>query len=242
MWSDSGVFAFFVFAMMWLVALRDVFALAQQRRGDMAAVAITAALTGAFVHGLVDFDLYVPGVAVPMFLLLGVVQGLKEVPNESSGAVPWAGGVACAILVGAVLWWESQGLAANFAYGRALELRAARPTLALAEAEEAARLAPRNAYYQSTAGDLAVEAGLFTRAIDHYKRAIENDPNRASYHWRLARAHLSAFGPDGVALTQARLAAMLNPTNPRYQRDAAEIEESLRQSESSLLESNPAKE
>src|SRR5439155_23649667 len=107
MWSDSGVVAFVTFALLWLVALRDAFALARQRAGDAAAIAVCAALGGWVVHSLVDFDLYVPGVAMPAFLLLGVLQGLKELPQVKP-VVPrertrLAVSVICVVAVAAVL-------------------------------------------------------------------------------------------------------------------------------------------
>ena len=85
MWSDSGLPAFIVFAALWLLAIKDGFRLAGQRRGDVGAVAVCAALTGWVVHGLVDFDLYVPGVAIPAFLLLGISARSERTADCQTG-------------------------------------------------------------------------------------------------------------------------------------------------------------
>jgi putative inorganic carbon (HCO3(-)) transporter len=246
MWCDSGVFAFVAFAALWLIALRDAFRLARQRQGDAAAVAICAGLTGWVIHSLVDLDLYVPGAVLPAFLLLGALQGLKELreisPVAPRGRRKWLIGAVCAVLIGAVLWTEGREVAAGFAHARAHEIGPRNAASALAEARRAAALAPYDGFYEMAAGDLAISLRKFDEAIRHFQRAIDNDPFRAAYHARLARAEMAAYGVSKEVLKQFRLAASLNPTNARYQQDLAEAEESVRQPSNDLLGSTPAKE
>jgi O-antigen ligase len=246
MWSDSGLPAFIVFAALWLLAIRDGFRLVGQRRGDVGAVAVCAALTGWVVHGMVDFDLYVPGVGIPAFLLLGILQGLKELPSVKpvapQGKAKWVIGLVCAVLVGAVVWIEGRSLAAGSLYGQATGLERENPVAAFEEIRRAVSLSPDNAFYQAAAGSLAVRLGKFDEAIGYYRAAINNDPFRASYHWRLARAEMAAHGVDDKARQQLQQAVALNPTNQRYRQTPDEVEESVRQSSSSLLQSSPARE
>jgi O-antigen ligase len=246
MWSDSGVLAFLVFALIWLVAIRDSFELARRRYGDAAAIAICAALSGWVVHALVDFDLYVPGVAIPAFLILGTLQGLKELPRVRAvrppGAMKWALMAVCGAVVAVVFFIEGRHLAASFQHGQARALRYTDPGRALAAGRRAVALAPRNAYYEAVAGDLAVDLGRFSEAIEWYSLASASDPYRASYHWRLARVLVAQN--DRItekAIGQLQQAAELNPTNQRYQNDLAAAKESVRQSSRSLLESVPAR-
>ena len=246
MWSDSGFPAFIVFAALWLLAIKDSFRLAGQRRGDVGAVAVCAALTGWVVHGLVDFDLYVPGVAIPASLLLGTLQGLKELPTVKPVAfrrkAKWAVGLICAVVAGTVVWMEGQALAASFLYGQALGFEGLNPMAGLEGIRRAVSLSPNNASYQAAAGNLAIRLGKFDEAIGYYQAAIDNDPFRASYHWRLAQAEKAAQGMDDKALQQLRQAVALNPTNKRYSQALAEAEESVRQSSSDLLQFSPTKE
>ena len=246
MWSDSGLPAFIVFAALWMLAIKDSFRLAGQRRGDVGAVAVCATLTGWVVHGLVDFDLYVPGVAIPAFLLLGILQGLKELPTVKPvalrGKAKWAVGLICAVVAGTVVWMEGQALVASFLYGQALRLERENPVAAFEEIQHAVSLSPNNAPYQAAAGSLAIRLGKFDEAIGYYQVATDNDPFRASYHWRLAQAEKAAQGMDDKALQQLRQAVALNPTNKRYSQALAEAEESVRQSSSGLLQFSPAKE
>jgi len=245
MWSDSGIGGFLAFALLWLVALRDAFELARQRRGDAAAIAVCAALAGWVVHSLMDFDLYVPGVAMPAFLLLGVLQGLKDLP-EVAPVVPREGarvavGAVCVAVVAGVMWMEGRSLAASFAHGEMQDRRSTNPAGALAAARRAIELAPRNAHYHAAAGDLAVTMYNFGEAIEHYRAAIDCDPYRPSYHWRLARALTRAGGMNDQAIEEFGLAHRLNPTKQLYGNDLQAAKESVRQSTPLLLESAPAK-
>ena len=59
MWSDSGFLAFVLYAGTWSMALTDCYRLVRHRQGDLAGIAVFASLSGAAVHSLVDFDLYI---------------------------------------------------------------------------------------------------------------------------------------------------------------------------------------
>jgi O-antigen ligase len=246
MWSDSGVLAFMAFAALWIVALRDSLRLARQRVGDAAAAAVCGALVGWAIHGLVDFDLYVPGVALPAFILLGTVQGLKELPRTDSVTPRRRANLlvaaVCGIVVVAVLWTESRALLAISLHGQAVELAEIDPPAAFDAARQAAELTPWNPQLQSSLGDLAMQARKPGDAIVAYRHAIEDDRFRASLWGRLAMARMNVHGVDSEAIQCLRKAVELNPTNARYKQALADAEESVRQSAPPLLESSPAKE
>lgn len=246
MWSDSGVFAFAAFAGLWVVAVRDSIRLVRQRVGDVAAAALCGALVGWIVHGLVDFDLYMPGVALPAFILLGMVQGLKELPRTDSVTprrrTNWLVGAVCAMVLGAVVWIEGMALAADLIQNRASELVRADPMAALDEAKRAAELASWNPQFQSHVGDLALWVGKTEEAFAAYRHAIQDDPYRASCWWRLAEAKKATHGVDAEVLQLFSKAVELNPTNARYSQALAAAKESVRQSSGSLLGFSPAKE
>lgn len=229
MWSDSGFCAFIVFAALWLLALKDALRLIGQRRGDAGAVAVCAALAGWVIHGLVDFDLYVPGLAIPAFMLLGILQGLKEQPTVKPvtprGNTKWGIGLISVAIVGTVIWAEEKSLAANFLYGEAIDLARLDPLGAAREIQRAVDLWPDNASYQAAAGNLAMHLGRFDQAIGYYRTAVRNDPFRASYHWRLAQAEMAFHGLSEKALDELGRAVELNGTNKRYQQALADAKE-----------------
>ena len=246
MWSDSGVLAFVAFAVLWIVAMRDALRLARQRAGDAAAAAVCGALAGWTVHGLADFDLYVPGVALPAFVLLGTVQGLKALPRTDS--VPprqranWFVAAICVAVVVAVLWTESRALAAALTLGRARQLVGTNPFAGLGEARRAAELAPWNPRLQSSLGEVARRVGKPEEAVAAYRHAIEDDPYRALGWWQLASTMRATHGIDTEVIQLFEKAVELNPTNQRYHEDLAAAKESVRQSPGSLLQSDSAKE
>jgi len=240
MWSDSGVAGFVIFALLWLVALRDSFELARHRYGDAAGIAVCAAIAGWTVHALMDFDLYVPGVALPAFVLLGVLQGLKDMPEiepvTSQRRPRMAVGTLCMAVLGFVVWWEGRSLWAGFYHAQNRALQEVDPLAAAEAARQAVRLNPRNPQFFGAAGDLAVRLGRFDEAIRLYENAIECDPYRASFHWRLGRVLTAAGGRESQAVEQFRRAVALNPTKQAYRDDLAE---SIRQAAPPLLQSRP---
>lgn len=243
MWADSGVAGFVIFALLWLVGLRDAFALARQRTGDAAGIAIAAALTGWTVHSLLDFDLYVPGVALPAFVLLGVLQGLKDMPEIEPVTTyrrpRLAMGTMCVAVLAFVVWWEGRSLVAALYHAESRDLQGSNPSAAVAPAQQAIRLNPQNPYYYRAAGDLAVELGRFDEAIRLYAQASDCDPYRAAFHWRWARALMAAGGHESQAVEQLKVAIALNPTKTAYREDLKTFEESIRQAPPRLLQSRP---
>ncbi|HUJ11561.1 MAG TPA: O-antigen ligase family protein [Verrucomicrobiae bacterium] len=245
MWSDSGVLAFISFTLLWIVGVRDAFRLARRRKGDAAAIAICGVLVGWSMHGLVDFDLYVPGVALPVFILLGSVQGLKEIPRTDTVTprrrTNWLVGLVCAAMLFAVLWLEGRGLAASLAFTREQELRRIHPLAALQEARSAVRLSPWNLRYQSGLGELALLTGNPDEGIAAYRQAVADDPYRSSCWWHLAEARKAVYGVDAQTVEILRKAVALNPTEATYSNALVTAEKSVRQPPRTLLESPPTK-
>jgi hypothetical protein len=105
MWCDSGVLAAVVFGALWVAGV-------WRRPGDLWQMAATAGLAGFVVHQGLDFDLYVPGVAVPAFLLLGVGRDRSEEPARKRSPV---GLMSVALAVAAWSGWQlaTHGLTAR---------------------------------------------------------------------------------------------------------------------------------
>ncbi len=214
-WSDSGLAAFVVFTALSVTGLGAVFRLARQRRTP-GAWALAVSVTGWMAHGLMDFDLYVPGVAVPAWILLGAVAGLHDPPGLPVGPRRWWVKLGVVLVVVVVSGVAGRGLVAAFWYGRARE------TGDLFAAEQAVRWQPANSHYLATAGDCAFTLGRAELAVYYYRTAATHDPWRATYPARLARA-LWASGARDEARRALQRAMQLNPTNEQYRRDWATL-------------------
>lgn len=232
--SDSGIGAFVVFTALWGVGLWRALRLARQR-ADALSAGLAAALAAWTTHGLLDFDLYVPGVALPAFGLLGAVQGLSDpVASKADGrqAVPPTADrcrrvlvVLATLLVTGILWLEGGMLAAAFAFGKGDAIRAV-------------QRAPRNPHYWTLLGDVAMQLGDKATALEAYAKAVDLDPMRPGRHVRLARAYWSA-GKPAWAAAALRQAIALHPGERSYREELKAIEESVRQLKGGLLQSHP---
>jgi len=222
MWSDSGVFAFLAYLALWGAGL--VKAVRQGRGADPLSVGLAAGLVGWVVHQGVDFDLHVPGVAVPAFLLLGLVCSERQEgePSTKVSGLRWV----AAVLALPIVFWAGRQLVAG---GR----------LAAGDVEGAVRYAPRNADYWTVGGMKALEGGAPKLAIRAFSQAARLDQCRAVRHWHLALALAEAHGWIPRAVGELREAVRLNPTKQRYREALAEIEEKLRQPGDGLLLSAP---
>lgn len=244
MWSDSGLVACVLFAAMWLVACRDALRLVRERGGDVVGRALVAAMLGWTVHGLVDFDLYVPGLAWPAFVLMGLVQGLKADENRSAEPVMWRGWrrawlVAALGVVTGGLMWCGRSLMASYRWSQAVGLATADPVAAYRVVAEAAQTMPSRAFYHSQAGTLAGRVGRWDEAVEHWQAAVAVDPMRSANHWWLAMAKARARHPAEEVVSVLRQAVQLHPTKRSYADELARWQESVRQGAGGLLESAP---
>ncbi len=226
MWSDSGVLAFLAFAALWGGGLWLAVRRARESGGEPVRVALAAALAGWVVHQGVDFNLHVPGTALPAFLLLGLAVA-GQVTSAEKPVPSWRWTRLAVLGAGlAVVGWEGR-------------LLLAKARLAGGDLVGAVRLVPNNADYWSALSRAAEEAANWPLAIQAAERAVELDRYRASRHWRLALAEARVHGWTERSAAQLREAVRLNPTKKQYREALAEVEEKLRQGPGALLLSAP---
>lgn len=244
MWSDSGLVAFAVFALMWGVACRDAWRLARERGGDVTGRALVAAMVGWTVHGLVDFDLYVPGLAWPAFILLGLVQGVRTDSNWFAEPVKWTlsrkawvGGAV--VVVGFVAVWSGRALVANWRWAEGVRLASTNPPAAYRRMEAAVHWMPERAFYWVQAATMAGRLGRWDDAVSHWRQAVARDPYRSAGYWGLAQAMARAGRPAEEVVDVLRCAVRLNPTKLAYAEELTRWEESVRQGAGGLLQSAP---
>lgn len=212
MGSDSGVAALVVFVALWIVGLSQAIRVARER-DDIVSPALAAALTAWTMHGLLDFDLYVPGVAWPAFALLGMVHGRAAAEVPACATVRFGGRTLAAAALATLLgWYEARMCAALWSYGRATRSTGQEKVRA---AMAAVRWAPWHPQYWAFLGDVALRSGDAELAVAAGERAVALDPMRAALHYHLAVTYWWS-GQRTKALSALRQAVTLNPSELRY--------------------------
>lgn len=187
--SDSGILGFASFTALWTLGLIDLLRrLAGKTRWSLTA-SLGLGLWGWTWHNAMDFDLYIPGIALPAFVLLGAVEGLvhpRELcPTKMRLPARWARMAAAAVCM-ALLLPVAQRTRAFYAFTDAHRFKDADPPnlyAASSAMDRATRLAPSNAAYWNHLARVRADLGQGNAAVDAARRAIEQDPFRAGHHW-----------------------------------------------------------
>lgn len=242
---EAGFLSFLVYIGLWVWGGRDALRLVKLRNGDAASVALVMFFAAWTVHSMIDFDLFVPGLAWPAFMILGMVQGLKDpVVSERIDEPVCAERVVrvtCGILVAIVIVYGGLLLTANIYYGKTQPLyyednRRINLKNTMEFAQRSVRLAPMVAHYGLNAGHIALDNQQYNLAEEYFRHAVNQDKFRTRYRLKLAEA-LYHQGKLIESLSELENAARLNPTNLSIQRTLQRVRESIRQSEDSLLHS-----
>src|SRR5271165_2384911 len=101
---------------------------------------------------------------------------------------------------------------------------------ALAAFEEAARLEPKSARYQDEIGFLLAVLGRRGEAVEHFKHAIELDPQYAPAEFHLGAAYWLSSKDATQAIPHLERAVELDPSQAAYQARLGEALESSGQS------------
>ncbi len=77
--------------------------------------------------------------------------------------------------------------------------------------DEAIKAAPNNAKVEGAAGQVLLEAGLYDEALNHFRKAADEDPREPAYDFGAARAQL-ALNQREAARESLNQALAINPT------------------------------
>jgi O-antigen ligase len=242
--ADSGLVGAAGYAGIWILAMIGAARLYRRRSAEKSGdaglwLAVFAGLVAWTTHDLLDFDLYVPGVAAYAFVLAGLVLGAqwrdgiaasqseeRQVSRVDPRIKVWAGRVAATVVFGALLVWFVRVSVANYYYVEAKELMFegnagfAAPVMA-----EARRLAPQSVSYKSFSGDVHLAMGELEEAEKFFHAATVFAPERASNHYRAAIVRWRRLQRvDEFVMNGLRRAVELYPANPTYRAALAEAE------------------
>jgi O-antigen ligase len=242
--SDSGVVSMLLFAVMWLVGIwRAAVAYRRTVADPPSAIiwlAVFAGLVGWAAHNLVDFDLYIPGVAGVAFVLLGVVENGAHADSEKAAdgsrksfsrtKTAWAVTLLVTISLLGFVAWQARISTANYRFTLAQDARfEGKLPEALRCALDAASRAPRTAYYHAFAGEIYLELGRWEEAERQFDLATKRAPFHASYHYFSAWTRRQRLGaPDDTTVRQLKQAVQCYPANPVFKQALEEAVKSSR--------------
>ena len=232
-WVEFGLAGIGLLAAVIAAGARKVVALRGLGGDGMPALAAGAALTGFFVHALVDFPMYLPILLMGLGLWLGALARPAPSAMDEDGS-PARAPLAKAALALAALAWLAQPAIADAASRRALDaLRAGRVDAALYWQSVARRLEPGNAAHYWTEGVIwrdqaidAKDAALAAKADMLFAEGMRHDPYQVANYLeraRFRRMHPELFGGPSEAqiLQWTGEALRLRPYSPVVIAEAA---------------------
>ncbi len=203
-----------------------------QRR--LQAAALLAAALAFSVHAFYDWDWDIPGVTLPVLIMLGVLAGsLAQPPSDratvilvpptllprrqvSATAKLTALGLACAALLLFAISAVLPGLAATKANSALLEADRGTPTALAAAAHEASfatALDPLSGAGPSASASVAIHRGETALARDYLLQAVARQPTDEQAWDSLVHIDLELHR-DTEALSAAQRVLELDPANP----------------------------
>lgn len=220
--TDSGILGFVAYTALWvwpvIVAVKRV-----RQSHDPMMMGLTLGLIGWVIHGLVDFDQYIPSLALLAFLFLGILEARLAGPVRGKLiALPVSIRIAASLLLCAVCvlpWSRSVSIAR---INSARELSVKNPYAAAHEVGVAIRRAPLDAVFSAESARIAMGQGRIDDAILDLTRARVLDPYRAGFAWELGQVYRLKEGLTESFFNQAETAVTLSPRNWIYRQKIAE--------------------
>ncbi len=229
LWTETGTLGILSFLLVWIMFFRD-----WRKTFRVAYVSIGMYMgCGAFlIHSLVDFDFYVPGISMNVWLFIGIIEaqrhkGTKIIKISSLFAKTIISIflVLAVCIVSIILVRPS---IAEIHKDRAIGcLCGDNIRLAEEELETAIRFDKTNGQYYYLRGDILRREGRFEKAIANYRKAIERNKYMPHYHFALGKLLLMRGKGNSVMIEEGikefEKTVKLYPTKPFYLKNLAYV-------------------
>lgn len=252
-WAETGTLGFLAFVGLWAFLLMAGFKECINTRSKSLRalkMGIFSALGAFLLHSLVDFDLYIPGIALFAFALLSLFYGLREQSEGESKPSFSPESPKKAVLAMAplalLLWASLTPFLADKAMVQAREkvkqrdLRAAIPLV-----QRAITLFPLDGQYDFYLGYIykalseqsSDHEENLSRAVEAFQKAVKKEPFSPYNHEQLGMAYWDVATKKGdeayfsMALEELRLATECFPSEPSFTLSLARAMEALGKAE-----------
>ncbi|MBU1262574.1 O-antigen ligase family protein [bacterium] len=165
-----------------------------------------------FIHSSLDFDLYIPGISLLLFLFLGMVfqPEKKDVPTSRLSLV------FVLLLIPLIFYSNQMRLSYKYIEEGWSSLFVKDYEKALAGFTKASTLNPFNGEILFEQGRIYEYLKKREEADGFYREAILRNPNVASYHFQFALFLIRKGGYQKEIIQHLKIASSLYPTKPIY--------------------------
>ena len=229
LWTEIGTLGILSFLLVWVMVFRG-----WKRTFRTAYVTIGMYMgCGAFlIHNLVDFDFYVPGISMNIWLFIGMIEAQRHKGTKIIKIDSFFAKIISSVFLLLVVCVISVILVrpsiAEIHKGRAIDyLRSKNLGLAEEELEKAIRFDKANSQYYSLLGKILEQSDRFDGAIANYRKAITHNKYMPHYHFALGKLLImrgkgnSAMMEEGIK--EFEKAVELYPTKSFYLKNLAYV-------------------
>jgi O-antigen ligase len=166
---------------------------------------------GSFIHSSVDFDLYIPGISLLLFLFIGLVVDKKEASSSKNLSL-------FATILSLTLSFYALQISISYRHyeNGISSLFVKEYESALTEFEKASALFPQNHNSLFYRGYILTLLGRKREAIPFYKKAVLLKPCSSHYHYCLAQALIDTRGERDEIIRHLKTAVDCYPTKVIY--------------------------
>ena len=237
LWTEIGTLGVLSFLLVWVMLFRDwrkTFRIAYVK---ILSIGMYMGCIAFLIHSLVDFDFYVPGISMNVWLFIGMIEAMKMKGKEGTDASRKLSGcrgmkIVFSMFLVLVVCVMSVILVrpsiAEIHRDRAIDyLRNKNLRLAEEELETAIRFDKTNSQYYSLLGKTLEQEGRFDEAIALYRKAIAHNKYMPHYHFALGKLLIMKGRGNSVMIEEGikefEKTVELYPTKPFYLKNLAYV-------------------
>ena len=236
-WTETGTLGALSFLLIWVMFLMGWKKTFRIRYAKAIGIGMYMGCGAFLIHSLVDFDFYVPGISMNVWLFIGMIEALKMKGKEEAQRHKGTETQRCrdtkiifivflvlVVLVMSVILVRPS--IAEIHKDRAIAyLRIKNLKLAEEELETAIRFDKINGQYYFMLGDILRRNGRFEEAIALYRKAIARNKYMPHYHFALGKLLLMRGKGNNVMIEEGikefEKTVELYPTKPFYLKNLA---------------------
>ncbi len=203
LWTETGTLGILSFLLIWVIFFRywrRIFHIAYLK---ILSIGMYVGCVAFLIHSFVDFDFYVPGISMNVWLFMGMIEAIKMKDREGTEAqrhkdikivkfnsffakIIFSVFLVLAICIVSIILVRPS--IAEIHKDRAIgHLNSKNIRSAEEELEKAIRFDKTNSQYYSLLGKILEQSGRFDGAIANYRKAIERNQYMPHYHFALGK-------------------------------------------------------